>query len=174
MMLTKSAILITDHITVWANQPLKSAWIAACGDRQTQLGTIEWDPTKTKLIRATLVIPTLTSERCTEILVSVNNVQVKKYTFDVGDTLEDALDVTSLIHSGTNYFTVQLCDTWCSTRLRPANASITAYLEYEYAGENPDVDGDTWEQFKEWMKKYWWIAIPVVALAIVTPPRRRY
>ena len=176
MMLTKSRILNVNHIPVWANQPLKSAWLGPCGDKETELATIEWDPTETELIRATLVIPNLTSEECTDTLVSVNNELVKKYTQGraEGGTIEDALDVTNLIHSGTNKFTAQLCDTWCSTRLRPTQGSITAYLEYEFTGQDPDTDKDAWEAFKEWMRKYWWIAIPVVVLTVIAAPRRRY
>ena len=174
-MLTKSRILNVRRIPLWANQPLKTAWIARCGSRETKIATIEWDPAETELIRATLVIPNLTSEECTDAIIWVNNELVKKYTWGRGEggTVEDALDVKSLIHSGTNKVTAQLCDTWCSTRLRPAHASITAYLEYDFTGEEPDTDGDPWELFKEWMKKNWWVTIPIVALAVITVPRRK-
>jgi len=167
-------VLETEQIPVFGNQALKTAWIGRCGDKETKITTIEWNPAKTELARATLVIPSLTSEECTDVILWVNNEKVKTYNWGrgTGGTVEDALDVTNLIHSGTNKFTAQQCDTICSTRLRPAKGSITAYMEYEFTGEDPDTGEDPVEEFIVWLKKNWWIAIPVAGAVLLSSRRR--
>jgi len=167
-------VLTTEQLPVWGNQALKTAWIARCGDKATKILTIDWNPAETSIARATLVIPRLTSESCTDVILWVNNEKVNTYNWGrgTGGNKEDALDVTNLIHSGTNKFTAQLCDTICSTRLRPANAIITAYLEYEFTGEDPDTGEDPLEEFIDWLKKNWWVTIPILGVALISSRRR--
>lgn len=169
-------VLATEQLPVWANQPLKTAWIGRCGDKATRILTIDWNPAETSIARATLVIPRLESEENTEAILWVNNVKVNTYNWGRGEggTKEDALDVTNLIHSGTNKITAQLCDTVAlyPPRFRPAHGSITAFLEYEFTGEKPDTGEETWEEILEWLKKNWWVTIPVAGLVLLSSRRR--
>lgn len=175
MMLTKSRILEIDQVAVWASRGLVVKFPNLCSGRYVSPVTVEWDPSKTNLVSARLVVTSAVANHDpVTIKIRLNGTLVKTLHWPEGTkgTEKSAvINVLTPLRSGTNNFEVSICRGY--VWFGKAEATISAYLEYEYAGEDPEVDVEWWELVKEWMKKNWWITIPVVALAIIAAPARR-
>ena len=175
MILTKSAILKTEQKTVWTSKGLTVPAFQICTGRQSSPVSLVWDPSKTNLVTARLVITKAVPLHVPMTMKTwLNSIPLKTFYWPHGaEGVEkaDVIDVLVPLRNGTNNFEVEICLDYRWWGESPA--IISAYREYEYAGEDPEEeDQDTWAIFKEWLGKYWWIAIPAVALAVVTVPRR--
>lgn len=171
-MLTKSKILETDQITVWASKGVVIPAWHICSSRYSTPVKVEWDPTKTNVVSARLVVTKAVAQHDPVTLsIWLNAILVKTIYWPEGTkgTEKSAVvDVIVPLRSGTNNFEVALCRDyrWGGK----ATATISAYLEYEYEGKDPEAEVNWWQLFKEWMKKNWWMTIPAVALAVIAAP----
>ena len=175
MMLTKSKIFKTEQKIVWTSKGLTVPAFQICTGRQSSPVSLVWDPVETSLVTARLVITKAVPLHVPMTMkIWLNHIPIKTFYWPHGaEGVEkaDVIDVLVPLRSGTNNFEVEICLDYRWWGESPA--LISAYLEYEYAGETPGGDEDTWDILKEWMRKYWWIAIPAVALAVLTVPRRQ-
>ncbi len=171
-MLTKSRILDIMTRSVWKSQQLYIGyWNFFCKSVSTPFGA-DWDPAKTTITRATLVITGVNVDHDPiYVNIRVNGTLVKTFNWYEGqkNTEQSALvDVLSPLRAGTNNFEAITCKSYGY----PAKVQgyIDAYLELEYTGEDPKAGKGWWQTFKEWFDKNWWMTIPAVVLAIIAAP----
>lgn len=171
-MLTKSRILEIGRVTVWASKGVVVKFPNLCSSRYSTPVLVEWDPSKTNVISASLVVTkAIANHDPVTLKIWLNGTLVKTFYWPEGTKgteKADVINVLTPLRSGTNNFEIAICRDY--VWVGKAEANISAYIEYEYEGEDPEAGKDWWQLFKEWMEKNWWMTIPAVALAIIAIP----
>lgn len=175
MTLVKSRILKTEQVNVWTSRDVVVPYWNVCSSRYSSPVKVEWDPSKTNLVSARLVVVKAVAQNDpvymqiwlngTRILAgSIYGGSLRWPKGTKGTEKSAIVDVLIPFRSGTNNFEVALCKDYLW--LGKATALISAYLEYEFEGESPEAEINLWELIQEWLKKNWW-TIPVATIAAV-------
>ena len=142
-------------------------WMGACSDRVNKPVTITWDPTKTSVERASLVIKARTSEDPVGLMIYFNDAETRQFIWGEGAKNEEKSDVIDVsIINGVNTVGVHACKQYLPFPwVGVVNVDVDTYIEVTFTGETPHRPWD--EVVWEWLEANWpWIAIGGGALII--------
>ena len=142
-------------------------WIGPCSDRVNKPVTITWDPTKTSVERASLIVKARTSEDPVGLKIYFNDNEVREFIWWEGTKGEEKSDVIDVpITNGTNTVGVYACKQYVPFPwVGIVNVNVDTYIEVTFAGETPHRPWD--EVVWEWFEANWpWVAIGGGALII--------
>ncbi len=120
--------------------------------------TITWDPAKTTVSSARLIIKAHALNDPIDFKVNFNGVEVRHFYWGEGTKCTEQSDVIDVpIINGTNKLEARACKSYYWPWMAHVDV-VEAYIEVTFEGEEPEKNW--WEYFWQWWEANWpWIAI---------------
>ena len=131
-------------------------WPSSCSSTMQKPVTITWDPVKTSVSSARLVISATPNKDPVALVAKFNGSIVKEFFWGEGTKGEQTAVVDVPIINGSNTFSARTCKhlPWVGI----VNVNVSAHVEVTFEGETPQRPW--WEIFQEWLSVNWpYIAI---------------
>ena len=132
-------------------------WPSSCSPHMEKTVTITWDPLKTTVTSARLVISATPNKDPVALVAKFNNSKVKEFFWGEGTKGEQTAVVDVSIINGSNTFSAQTCKhlPWVGI----VNVNVSAHVEVTFEGETPQKPWG--EVVWEWLETNW----PYLAIA---------
>jgi len=136
---------------------VKIALLSACSATIVKPVTITWDPLKTSVTSAQLVMKAHSNADPTDVYIKFNGVEIKIFQWGEGTRCTEQSDIIEVpIINGANKIEVRTCKRY--PWIGVVSVYVDAVVTVNFEGETPTQPW--WELIQEWIEANWqWIAV---------------